>query len=224
MINIKITTGLRTALINLKREIIFAFRHRIGIKIARKYRSQVKLKLNIGCGKKLKEGWVNIDLKPFADLTLDVREPLPFTDNSCSFIYSEHFLEHLEYPNQAYSFLRECYRVLDQDGKFSVAVPDTEWPITEYLNIRNDNYFEIAKKKWHPDWCVTRLEHINHHFREYHDHKFAYDYETLEHILHKVGFSLVYKREYDPQLDCPVRQVGTLYAVASKLKKVNDIK
>ncbi|KJG63349.1 hypothetical protein [Photobacterium kishitanii] len=91
MINIKITKGLRTALINLKREIIFAFRHRIGIKIARKYRSQVKLKLNIGCGKKLKEGWVNIDLKPFADLTLDVREPLPFTDNSCSFIYSEHF-------------------------------------------------------------------------------------------------------------------------------------
>ncbi|WP_170107631.1 class I SAM-dependent methyltransferase [Photobacterium lipolyticum] len=184
--------------------------------MAKEYRDQVKLKLNIGCGKKPKRGWVNIDLKPSADLTLDVRELLPFSDNSCSFIYSEHFLEHLEYPNQAYSFLKECYRVLEPEGEFSVAVPDTEWPIAEYLDIRNDGYFEIAKKKWHPSWCVTRLEHINHHFREYHDHKFAYDYETLEHVLHEAGFSVVHKREYDPQLDCPVRRDGTLYARASK--------
>ncbi|WP_182025733.1 class I SAM-dependent methyltransferase [Vibrio rotiferianus] len=184
--------------------------------MAKKYRDRVQLKLNIGCGKKPKVGWVNIDLKPSADLMLDAREPLPFSDNSCRIIYSEHFLEHLEYPQQAYSFLKECYRVLEPGGELSVAVPDTEWPIAEYLGTRNDGYFNIAKKEWHPDWCVTRMEHINQHFREYYDHKFAYDYETLEHVLYKAGFSVVHKREYDPQLDCPVRRTGTLYARASK--------
>ncbi|MDG3087801.1 methyltransferase domain-containing protein [Vibrio hannami] len=184
--------------------------------MAKEYQNQMQLKLNIGCGKKPKLGWVNIDLKPSADLTLDAREPLPFSDNSCSAIYSEHFLEHLEYPKQTYFFLKECFRVLEPGGEFSVAVPDTEWPIAEYLGTRNDGYFDIAKKQWHPEWCVTRMEHINQHFREYHDHKFAYDFETLEHVLYKAGFSVVRQREYDPQLDCPVRRTGTLYARASK--------
>lgn len=181
-----------------------------------KYQNQNQLKLNIGCGKNSKLGWVNIDLKPTAELTLDVREPLPFSNNSCSVIYSEHFLEHLEYPGHAYAFLKECYRVLEPGGEFRFAVPDTEWPIAEYLGLRSDGYFEMAKKKWHPNWCVTRMEHINQHFREYHDHKFAYDYETLEYVLSEAGFSMVHKREYDPQLDCPVRRNGTLYARAFK--------
>lgn len=216
MANLKFPQGLQSALINLKREVTFALRHYKGVRVAKKYVGRGQLKLNIGCGKKLKAGWVNIDLKTSADLTLDVREPLPFPDNSCSVIYSEHFLEHLEYPNQVSSFLKECHRVLDTEGEFSVAVPDTEWPITEYIGIRSDGYFEMAKKKWHPNWCVTRMEHINHHFREYHDHKFAYDYETLEHVLREAGFSVVYKREYDERIDCPVRREGTLYARAFK--------
>ena len=33
---------------------------------------------------------------------------------------------------------------------------------------------------WHPAWCTTRLEHINFHFRQGGEHKFAYDFETLK--------------------------------------------
>ena len=48
--------------------------------------------------------------------------------------------------------------------------------------------------------------------------------EAFDSLYGRPLASLVYKREYDPQLDCSVRKVGTLYAVASKLKKVNDVK
>lgn len=52
-------------------------------------------KLHIGCGDVALAGWVNIDLTPYpaVDLVHDVTKPLPF--ESCSFIFAEHFIEHL---------------------------------------------------------------------------------------------------------------------------------
>jgi hypothetical protein len=41
----------------------------------------------------------------------------------------------------------------------------------------------MAKRLWHPAWCQTRLEHLNYHFRQDTQHRFAYDYETLERVL-----------------------------------------
>ena len=73
-------------------------------------------------------GWIRtVDLfGPGADLPLDLREPLPFSSNTITEIYTEHFFEHLDYPNvldslgwnletpnapsEALLFLRECRR------------------------------------------------------------------------------------------------------------------
>ena len=38
-------------------------------------------------------------------------------------IYSEHVLEHFEYPRDARHILQECFRILPQ-GLLSVGVPD----------------------------------------------------------------------------------------------------
>ena len=54
-------------------------------------------------------------------MSLDMREPLPFSDDSVSIIYSEHFFGHLDYPNVAKMFLQECFRVLELDGIFRLA-------------------------------------------------------------------------------------------------------
>ena len=53
------------------------------------------LNLNIGCGDVKFPDWVNIDIEPGADLVLDLRNDLPFDDDSVDFIYNEHFIEHL---------------------------------------------------------------------------------------------------------------------------------
>src|SRR5579863_148355 len=67
-------------------------------KLLKKYPD--KIKLNIGCGTDYKKGWINIDnnsdenIKKL-DLNWDLRNPLPFKDNSVDFIFNEHFIEHL---------------------------------------------------------------------------------------------------------------------------------
>ena len=210
------TYGLRVSFRHVLREMKILRKHRQGVRQARKLSGQQHLRLHIGCGPKVKKGWINVDLSSRADITLDLREPLPFPDNSCSIIYSEHFLEHLEYPLHAKSFLRESYRVLEPGGVISIGVPDTEWPIAEYAGTRCEDYFKISKERCHPAWCQTQMEQINYHFRQDGDHQFAYDFVTLAQALGSAEFQGIKRRDFDPDLDSIDRKLGTLYVTALK--------
>ena len=97
----------------------------------------------------------------------------------------------------------------------SVGVPDTEWPLMEYAGVGEDGYFEYAGK-WHPPWCVTEMEHINQHFRQDGEHRFAFDFRTVQHLLETAGFTEVKQRSFDSDLDSEPRRVGTLYVCAHK--------
>jgi predicted SAM-dependent methyltransferase len=216
----QIPAGLRSSLRNLLREIEIARKHRKGMRRAQKFSGQRHLQLHIGCGPKIKSGWVNIDISPQADITLDVREPLPFGENSCSIVYSEHFLEHIDYPELTRAFLKECYRVLERGGLFSVGVPDTELPIAAYLGLTDDSIFRLAKERWHPAWCRTEMEHLKYHFRQDEQHRFAYDFKTLARALSIAGFQEVQRRDFSPALDSEDRKIGTLYVEAIKPAKV----
>jgi len=210
----KPTAGFRRAFRDLRREFRIQRRHRAALKRVRLYPG-TNLKLNVGCGKNLKPGWINIDLSEAADLQLDVREPLPFADESVAAVYSEHFFEHLEYPDEALHFLKESLRVLAAGGRFSVGVPDTEWPVTAYAG-EDREYFRIAREQWHPSWCDTRMHSLNYHFRQGKKHKYAYDFETLARILSRAGFVSVARRSFDPAVDDEKRKLGTLYVDARK--------
>ena len=110
------SAGMHSSIRHVWREIAIFRKHRKGVHLARKLCGSQKLKLHLGCGRRIKNGWINIDLSPQADITLDIREPLPFLANSCAMIYSEHFLEHIDYPESTQLFLKECYRVLEPGG------------------------------------------------------------------------------------------------------------
>ena len=210
-----VSVGLSAARRNIKRELEVARLHRRGLRKL-KGTNLGQSKLNVGCGKNKKAGWLNVDLNDDADISLDMREPLPFENESFQMIYSEHFLEHIDYPEQTLAFLRECYRVLEPGGIFSVGVPDTEWPIQEYCGIKDEGYFRTAKEQGHPAWCQTRMEHINYHFRQVTQHRFAYDFETLNACLAGVGFEKIRRRPFDRELDSEDRELGTLYVDAVK--------
>jgi predicted SAM-dependent methyltransferase len=211
------TQGVRTALRALWNETRLQKRHLAAVRRARSYSSHSDLKLHLGCGAQIKQGWVNIDLMTDgADLHLDLRESLPFRDNSVAVVYSEHVFEHLAYPLETGLLLRESLRVLRPGGIFSVGVPDTEWPLKAYVN-GDDAYFELAlRNRWHPDTCTTRMHQINHHFRQGAEHKYAYDEQTLARVLEEAGFVSIERREFDPSLDTERRRVGTLYMSARK--------
>ena len=210
-----LTKSLRRELRVLRYEFKVFRQHRGALKRARQFRGQTGLKLNVGSGPHRREGWVHLDRHAAADLPVDLREPLPFSDGAAREIYSEHFFEHLDYPKQATAFLKECLRVLEPGGLLSFGVPDTEWPLLAYAE-KADGYFEAARGQFHPAWCNTRLHHLNFHFRQGNEHKYAYDFETLKAVLEKAKLENVTRREFDPAQDSADRKLGTLYVTARK--------
>jgi predicted SAM-dependent methyltransferase len=173
-------------------------------------------KLHLGCGRNRKDGWVNIDLfDSGADLRLDLREPWPFPDNSVSYIYSEHVFEHFEFHLEVPALLQQALRVLVPGGVFDVVVPCSEEALKAYGNP-DAAYWATSAKAWHPDWCQTELDHINYHFRQDGEHKYAWDAETLARTLKMSGFNCVSQRAFNSLLDLEARRVGSLYMLAKK--------
>jgi predicted SAM-dependent methyltransferase len=204
------TRGVRQACRNLWEEIRVQRLHFASVRRAKRLPKSSDIKLHLGCGPCLKPGWVNVDMyAPQADLHLDLREGFPFPDECASFVYCEHFFEHLEYPSPALNFLGDCWRVLKPGGTLSLGVPDTEWPVISYAN-GDSTYFDLARDRFHPDWCNTRMHSLNYHFRQAREHKYAYDLETLKQALEKAGFVSVERRDFIPGLDSDARKVDAL--------------
>jgi predicted SAM-dependent methyltransferase len=217
----RLPRGIGEAVRLLVHELRILWQHSRGVRKSRQYTHSSGLKLNIGCGPNIKPGWVNIDLGPNVDLTLDMRRSIPLPTGSASCIYSEHFFEHLENPPSVQTFLLEAYRLLESGGLFSVGVPDTEWIIRDYNGLpykehKPGEWLKFVKGGLHPDCCYTPLDHINFHFRQFTEHKYAYDYVTLAHVLEQAGFTDIRQRDFDPSLDAQSRKIGTLYVDARK--------
>lgn len=80
-------------------------------------------KLNIGCGKFKKEGYVNVDSyeKFNPDVLWDLNVfPYPFEDSSFDLIETDHVLEHVEKPFDA---IRELHRICSKGGIIHIKVP-----------------------------------------------------------------------------------------------------
>jgi SAM-dependent methyltransferase len=121
------------ALINLIKETLTLILHLRGILQYIMLKNKKSLKLNLGCGSNIKKTWLNIDLLINNNvISLDLRRRFPFAKDSCSYVYTEHFLEHLAHPEQSMFFLRECYRIMQKGGKINICVPDTEPFMTSY--------------------------------------------------------------------------------------------
>ena len=230
LIKARTTGGVRAAARRLADELRYQRLHRASLKAARRYDGLTGLKLNVGCGPNPKRGWVNIDLNDTADLRLDLREPLPFRDGAASFIYTEHFFEHLEFPAEAEAFLREAVRVLAPGGTLSIGVPDAEGPLLFYAaDVRAGEAERAARAEARrrlsegphvmpvPGYVFgTPLHMVNWTFRQGTEHKYAYDFETLRGALAGAGFVRVERREFDPELDSETRRKGTLYVHGRK--------
>ena len=79
------------------------------------------MKINIGCGDKKVEGFVNVDLYGEPDVRCDLfKFPWPFEDNSIDTVFSEHFLEHVDDYEKT---ILEIHRVLKPGGLMHFKVP-----------------------------------------------------------------------------------------------------
>jgi hypothetical protein len=85
------------------------------------------MKLNLGCGHKKMEGWVNVD--QFADCHPDMvvnleHFPFPWEDNSVDEILLSHVLEHLGQLTAVYlKIIQEFYRICRHGAVIRIYVP-----------------------------------------------------------------------------------------------------
>ena len=86
------------------------------------------MKLNIGCGRDSRGGYVNLDLVhlPGVDVVSDLNSGnLPFKENSFEEVYCRHVLEHLE----AFTcVVEDIVRILKSGGKLQVEAPHCSGP------------------------------------------------------------------------------------------------
>ena len=185
-----------------------------------------KTKIQIGGGDHMIKDYFNIDIVSPADLIHDIRKGIPLPDNSISFIFTEHLLEHLDYPKSVKKLIGECYRVLKQSGKLVVGVPDSEIMILAYVK-KDMKFYNKLMKSWYSKRDIkkdinTYIDLLNLHFRDqyknkkYSQHLWAYDKEKLSSLFMEAGFKRVKKWKFDNKIANPKRKFGSIYCEAIK--------
>jgi len=83
------------------------------------------LRVHLGCGTNIKEGWLNVDIRdlPSVDIVADMTDSSFLSDESVVEIYMEDSLEHL-CMKDVRTTLSECHRVLVKGGWLCIRVPD----------------------------------------------------------------------------------------------------
>lgn len=186
--------------------------------------------VNLGCGESGLEGWINVDThwNNNVSLVYDIRKHLPLSTNSTPGIFTEHFVEHLDYSEEIPFFLSECHRILKPDGVLRIVVPDagkylngycqSDWELIESTRPLNSEHID----KWYGQKINTKMEMMNVVFRQGIEHKFAYDAETLCYVLEKFGFKDVKQQHFqegyisDLCIDRESRQSESLYVEGRK--------
>jgi SAM-dependent methyltransferase len=83
-------------------------------------------KLNLGCGRMILPGFINVDIMPLpgVDITWDLnglkKNPLPFADGSVSEILCSHTLEHID---SVLDFMQDLHRVAQSGARAVFKVP-----------------------------------------------------------------------------------------------------
>ena len=185
--------------------------------MARQYHGARDLRVQLGSGGQAKDGWVNVDLFASADVQLDLREDLPFADESASVVYAEHVLEHFIYPKEVHHIVREIRRILAPGGVVKLVVPDAGRAMQAYGT--GDRAFFAARgvRSYLARERPTSMHIVNYICRQDGQHKYAYDEETLAQVLEGAGFVDVRRRDFDPALDSQRRYAAnSLYMEATK--------
>lgn len=122
-------------------------------------RDQGVVRLNIGCGSRFHNSWLNID--QYGDnsqiFSWNILDGQPFPDESIDVVYSAHVLEHFDRVG-ANLFLSEIYRVLKPRGILRIVVPNLEEICKSYLQaLVKVKIHENSDSKGRYEWSVIEL-------------------------------------------------------------------
>lgn len=135
----------------------------------------MKNKLNLGCGSQKIDGFIGVDLCPEAELHHDLRNPLPFEDNSIEEILAIHLIESFyqwEFP----AVLKDWYRVLQQGGKITI----------EFTSLTDTIKMYLGDDKQHGHWGLYGRQDVP--IDPIVLHHYVYEKDELKELAEKTGF------------------------------------
>ncbi|HWO00916.1 MAG TPA: methyltransferase domain-containing protein [Blastocatellia bacterium] len=175
--------------------------------------------LNLGCGLSIAPGWINIDNSPNARLarspwirwtlwklgilsdrlysvawsdsikTHDLTKTLPYKDSSVDYVYTSHFLEHLELKD-SHRLMSEVFRILKPGGIVRVVIPDLALGARQYIAALEANGGDADAANEFLNWLQLNRSGLRD------PHLWMYDAASLSGMLSTIGFSDVIVCEY----------------------------
>ena len=144
------------------------------------------MKLNIG-GEQKKEGWkiLNIQENDYVDFVGDISDLTQFEDNTIEEIYASHILEHViirEVPET----LKGIYRILKNNGKFYVSVPDMDILCRIFMSSEAPMRAKLHAIKMMFGGQMDKFDY----------HYFGWNYDILEKYLREAGFKNIEKVKF----------------------------
>lgn len=117
-----------------------------------------KAYLNLGCGGVWFSEWNNCDFFPRRHIiSVDLKKPLPWPDNSFDAVYNSHVLEHFTLEGSK-QLLHEMHRVLKPGGVCRVVVPDLEMICRLYLDyLQKAKNTPNSKNNKRYQWILVEL-------------------------------------------------------------------
>jgi predicted SAM-dependent methyltransferase len=166
----------------------------------RYYKNNKSIKLHLGAGSTVHDGWLGSDLVPKIGkgiIYIDASKRLPFKSNSIDFIYSEHMIEHISYESAKY-MIKECNRVLKNKGRIRISTPDLD----KYISLFDSNktatqkeFIAFMNKNWlykfsNDNTLPYHILNLNMHAW---GHQYIYCKATLSEQLSSANFSQIKK-------------------------------
>ncbi|MDM9379952.1 glycosyltransferase [Chlorogloeopsis sp. ULAP01] len=143
------------------------------------------LKLHLGCGGNVKEGYLNVDQYFSAQdiIQIDIFN-IPLENNSVDEIFTEHMLEHLS-KYEVPIALKEWARVLKPSGKLVMNLPNLEWCLQQWL-------IKPEEERW--GWQLDTIFGLQTHPGEF--HKTGFTKPHLSQLLKTAGFREININDY----------------------------
>jgi len=166
------------------------------------------MKLNVGCGDNILDGYDNIDKFDFRDervINEDIIELPSYEENTVDEILAEALIEHLN-AKEFYYAIRRWYKLLKPNGFIQTECPDIMYVAKMILQdgLTDLITYEIWGQYWRPwdkQWNGDDI--LNGQF-----HKNGFTYERIQSIANEVGFKRVermdntYKKYKNPYSLC----------------------
>jgi predicted SAM-dependent methyltransferase len=178
------------------------------------------IKLHVGCGKRILQGWIHIDIQEFdhIDHVIDLKDISNiFKENSVDEIYACHVIEHIS-RHEINTLFESFFKILKPGGILRLAVPD----IGKTIQLYNEGvplFPTLYGQFWGGQKNVADF------------HTIGFDLRTMSNHLANHGFYKIerydwrdflpsdyddYSRSYFPHMDFDHGTLMSLNVVASK--------